>query len=78
MSALKQTSTAVPDLVVGLGATGLSIARYLKRHGGEALFFDTRAEPPGIEALRKIWPDAEVALGEPESLRPASWTVTRC
>ncbi len=66
MSVSKRTSATVPDLVVGLGATGLSIARYLKRRGGEALFFDTRTEPPGIEALEKIWPDAEVALGELE------------
>ena len=68
MSVSKQTgkqpaSAAGRDLVVGLGATGLSIARYLKRHGGDASFFDTRAEPPGVEALAKIWPDAEVALG---------------
>ena len=37
------------DLVVGLGATGLSIARYLKRNDANAIFFDSRKEPPGLD-----------------------------
>ena len=51
------------DLVVGLGATGLSIARYLKRNDTNAIFYDSREEPPGLEELEKIFPDAEVQLG---------------
>ncbi len=54
------------DLVVGLGATGLSIARYLKRTDVDAMFFDSREQPPGIEDLDKVWPDAEVLLGDVE------------
>jgi len=57
-------STANKDLVVGLGATGLSIARYLKRNDADAIFFDSREEPPGLDELDEIWPDAEVLLGE--------------
>jgi len=52
------------DLVVGLGATGLSIARYLKRNDADAIFFDSRDEPPGLDELKDIWPDADVRLGK--------------
>ncbi len=57
-------ATAHKDLVVGLGATGLSIARYLRRSDIDAMFFDSRAEPPGMEELNEVWPDAEVLLGD--------------
>lgn len=56
-------STVDKDLVVGLGATGLSIARYLKRSDSNAIFFDSRKEPPGLEELDELFPDAEVRLG---------------
>ena len=49
---------------MGLGATGLSIARYLRRSDGNALFFDSRENPPGIDELDEVWPDAEVLLGD--------------
>ena len=52
------------DLVVGLGATGLSIARFLKRQDTDAIFFDSRDEPPGLDELEKIWPGADVRLGK--------------
>ncbi|HNP36555.1 MAG TPA: UDP-N-acetylmuramoyl-L-alanine--D-glutamate ligase [Woeseiaceae bacterium] len=55
---------APTDAVFGLGATGLSIARYLKRNEMNALFLDTRAEPPGIDELHNIFPAAKVLLGE--------------
>jgi UDP-N-acetylmuramoylalanine--D-glutamate ligase len=63
MSAVKKSSTANKDLVVGLGATGLSIARYLRRAGLAAMFIDSRDEPPGIAELKDAWPEAEVVLG---------------
>jgi len=49
---------------VGLGATGLSIARYLQRGDMKAMFFDSRDEPPGIDELAEICPDAEILLGD--------------
>lgn len=58
------TQTSGKDLVLGLGATGLSVARYLRRADADALFVDTRDEPPGIEELNEIWPDADVVLGK--------------
>jgi len=57
-------ATVSKDLVVGLGATGLSIARYLRRADIDAMFFDSRKEPPGIKELGKVWPGAEVLLGD--------------
>lgn len=62
MSAAQETANK--DLVVGLGATGLSIARYLRRVDIDAMFFDSREQPPGIEELEKVWPDAELLLGD--------------
>jgi len=57
-------ATANKDLVVGLGATGLSVARYLRRTDIDAMFFDSRETPPGIEELDEVWPNAEVLLGD--------------
>ncbi len=64
MSAAKKRKVANKDLVVGLGATGLSIARYLRRNGIDAMFVDSRDEPPGMEELGEVWPDADVVLGK--------------
>lgn len=51
------------DLVYGLGATGLSVARYLQRSGGHGIFIDSRAAPPGLDELEALWPDADVRAG---------------
>lgn len=48
------------DLVVGLGKTGLSVARYLKRCDAVATYFDTRDEPPGLAELKELCPDAKI------------------
>lgn len=50
-------------LVLGLGRTGLSVARFLKRKGLRVRVADTRAEPPGIAKLRLDVPEAEVRTG---------------
>lgn len=52
------------NLVLGLGVTGLSVARYLKRNGIGASFFDSRSAPPGLDELHELAPDAEVILGD--------------
>ena len=36
-------------LVLGLGDTGLSVARWVEREGGKARVADTRAAPPGLK-----------------------------
>jgi UDP-N-acetylmuramoylalanine--D-glutamate ligase len=50
-------------LVLGLGRTGLSCARYLRRKGLAVRVADTRAEPPGAAALREQVPGAELHAG---------------
>jgi UDP-N-acetylmuramoylalanine--D-glutamate ligase len=50
-------------LVVGLGDTGLSMARWLQRRGAVVRVTDTRAAPPKAVALQRELPDLPLALG---------------
>ncbi len=50
-------------LVLGLGETGLSMARYLERRGARVRVADTRDDPPGLAALAAKVPQAELVLG---------------
>src|SRR5574340_1739536 len=50
-------------LVLGLGATGLSVARYLARHGVSLRVADTREAPPREEALARALPAVGVEHG---------------
>ena len=50
-------------LVLGLGRTGLSVARYFARKGVDVRVADTRIQPPGVEALRAEVPKAELRTG---------------
>ena len=50
-------------LIVGLGKSGLSAARALKALGMAFAVADSRAEPPGLAALRAECPDAPFHLG---------------
>jgi UDP-N-acetylmuramoylalanine--D-glutamate ligase len=50
-------------LVLGLGRTGVSCARYLRRKGLEVRVADTRSEPPGAATLREQVPGAELRRG---------------
>ncbi len=59
----KPAAAKVENLVLGLGVTGLSVARYLQRNGVNARFVDSRSEPPGLDELNDLAPDAEVILG---------------
>ncbi len=51
-------------LVVGLGATGLSVARYLVRQGIRVAIADSRKEPPGLADLQRECADVAVFLGD--------------
>ncbi len=50
-------------MIVGLGKTGLSVARHLHAHGCAIAITDSRANPPGLEVLRAELPDAAVFVG---------------
>ena len=50
-------------LVLGLGATGLSCARYLSAHGYRVRVADSRPAPPMLSSLRSEFPDMPVNTG---------------
>jgi UDP-N-acetylmuramoylalanine--D-glutamate ligase len=49
-------------VVVGMGATGLSVARHLARTGRRFMVVDSRPEPPGLAGLAREFPDISVEL----------------
>jgi UDP-N-acetylmuramoylalanine--D-glutamate ligase len=52
-----------PSIVVGLGRTGLSCARYLQSRGLSFAVTDNRASPPESAALSQLAPGVEMRLG---------------
>lgn len=50
-------------LIVGLGKTGLSCARFLAARGVPVTVTDSRDNPPGLAALRQELPDVAVFAG---------------
>lgn len=52
-----------PILILGLGASGLSMARWCVRQGARVTVADTREAPPQLEALRRDCPAAVFVPG---------------
>jgi UDP-N-acetylmuramoylalanine--D-glutamate ligase len=50
-------------LVLGLGESGLSMAKWLTRQGASITAADSRASPPNADALRRACPQAELRTG---------------
>lgn len=50
-------------LVVGLGESGLAMAKWLYRQGAHVRVADSREAPPNLDALARVAPDAEVIAG---------------
>ena len=50
-------------LIVGLGQTGLSCARYLSEHGIEVAVTDSRDHPPALDELQNAYPDIAIFVG---------------
>ncbi len=50
-------------LIVGLGLTGLSCARYLQEHNEPAVIIDSRLHPPGLSLLREQMFGVSVVTG---------------
>ncbi|MES0873865.1 UDP-N-acetylmuramoyl-L-alanine--D-glutamate ligase [Sinimarinibacterium thermocellulolyticum] len=59
-------------LVVGLGASGASAVRYLAREGADVVATDSRATPPGVDALRAQLPQVNLRLGALSAPEPLS------
>ncbi|WP_177421304.1 UDP-N-acetylmuramoyl-L-alanine--D-glutamate ligase [endosymbiont of Lamellibrachia barhami] len=64
-------------LIVGLGKTGLSCARYLMRQGVPVAVTDSREQPPGLQDLTDEMPDVALFLGsfQPEVFLAAEQLV---
>lgn len=63
MTAQGNQAQSGKTLVVGLGKTGFSCARYLQRRGDVFAVADSRERPPYLEQLRAEMPDVPVFLG---------------
>ena len=50
-------------LILGLGASGLAMARWCARHGAQVTVADTREQPPQLQALRAQWPQVQFVAG---------------
>jgi UDP-N-acetylmuramoylalanine--D-glutamate ligase len=62
-------------LIVGLGRTGLSVARFLHSRGVPFAVTDTRDRPPALEALRAQMPEPPLFLG---GFAPAAFEAADC
>ena len=51
-------------LIVGIGVTGVSCARYLQQQGATLRVVDSRAQPPLLAELRQQLPEDDVRTGE--------------
>ncbi|WP_296805683.1 UDP-N-acetylmuramoyl-L-alanine--D-glutamate ligase [Thiocapsa sp.] len=56
-------SDTAKTLVVGLGKTGISCARYLRSQGIATAVTDSRENPPGLQQLREEMPEVAVFVG---------------
>lgn len=71
--AAQQETNSAYRVVVGLGSTGLSCARFLWQRGQPFVVVDTRAEPPGLAELHREMPGVEVHTGDyPQDLVTAA------
>ncbi len=76
--ALMSSSAASPHtLVLGLGATGVATIDYLAGRSAHLTVADTRADPPGLAAVRARHAQLELRLGEfaPELLEGVDQVV---
>ncbi len=50
--------------VIGIGVTGLSVARFLMQKKQKFVLLDTRLTPPNVETINAEFPDVQLELGE--------------
>ena len=51
-------------VIVGLGETGLSVAKHLAARKKSFKVIDSRDHPPALEILQKLMPEIEIEVGE--------------
>ena len=54
----------ITRVIVGLGATGLSVARHFAARGLPFAVADSRANPPGLETFKQEFPQVSLQLGD--------------
>lgn len=60
-----EKETAIPKTtIIGLGVTGISVARYLTKEGVNFKIVDTREAPPLLADFQQEFPNIEIQLGE--------------
>ncbi len=66
---LKQTGSTAEHktIIVGLGKSGLSAARFLSCHNCDVMVVDSRAEPPAAQQLQNELPEIETRFGNFEA-----------
>ncbi len=64
-------------LILGLGASGLAMARWCTRWGAQVSVWDSRQEPPQAAALREHCPQARFSTGalEASALQGVHWLL---
>ncbi len=60
---VKRADTDLKTLVVGLGKTGLSCARFLHGQGVPVAVIDSRGQPPALQQMHETLPDVALFLG---------------
>ena len=67
-------ATSEKKVVIGLGATGQSVVRFLLRRGISPVVVDSREAPPALESFRREFPNVPVECGplKKETLLAAS------
>lgn len=55
---------SIATLIVGMGSTGLSCARYLKERNCQFAIADSRDEPPALKEIDKIFKPIELLTGD--------------
>ncbi|WP_226702257.1 UDP-N-acetylmuramoyl-L-alanine--D-glutamate ligase [Microbulbifer elongatus] len=67
-------ATSEKKVVIGMGATGQSVVRFLLRQGISPVVVDSREAPPALESFRKEFPGVPVECGplKKETLLAAS------
>lgn len=63
ISLARQTDKAKSILIIGIGQSGLSCARFLVKHGYTIAMMDTREQPPGLKILQTELPEVLVITG---------------
>lgn len=62
-----ETTAPQQTVIVGLGMTGLSVARYLRERGEAFAVVDSRTQPQGLGVLQAEMPDVSVHVGDFDS-----------